>query len=33
MAYVFDPNNIPSLAVVGTDELFPARHIYYVGRN
>lgn len=31
--YVFEPFNIPSLPVQGTDQRFPVRRIYCIGRN
>ncbi|MDF2365702.1 fumarylacetoacetate hydrolase family protein [Sneathiella sp.] len=33
MAYVFDPIETPSVAVTGTDQRFPVRRIFCVGRN
>jgi fumarylpyruvate hydrolase len=31
--YVVEPMNLPTVAVAGTDEVFPVRRIYCVGRN
>ena len=31
--YVFEPRPIPSLAIAGSDKLFPVHRIYCVGRN
>ena len=33
MTYVFPPQPIPTLAIAGTDKLFPVHRIYCVGRN
>lgn len=33
MRYVFDPPQIPSLAVEGTEERFPVSRVFCVGRN
>ena len=33
MSYAIDAWDIPSVPVVGTDERYPVRHIYCVGRN
>ncbi|HRK18752.1 MAG TPA: fumarylacetoacetate hydrolase family protein [Hyphomicrobiaceae bacterium] len=33
MAYIFEPNPIPTLPIAGSDKLFPVRRIYCVGRN
>lgn len=33
MKYIFPPAKIPSLAIAGTDALFPVHRIYCVGRN
>jgi fumarylpyruvate hydrolase len=33
MAYVFDPQNCPSVAIAGSETRFPVRRIFCVGRN
>ena len=33
MSYVFQPEAIPSVPVVGRAERFPVRRVYCVGRN
>ncbi len=33
MAFVIDPPEVPSLPVVGSDDRFPVRRIFCVGRN
>jgi fumarylpyruvate hydrolase len=33
MSYAFPPQPIPTLPVIGTDQLFPVHRIYCVGRN
>lgn len=33
MAYVIEPASVPTLPVRGTDDLFPVRRVYCVGRN
>jgi len=33
MSYVFTPPAVPALSVRGTDQLFPVRRVYCVGRN
>ena len=33
MAYVIDPEPVPTLPVHGSDDLFPVRKVYCVGRN
>ena len=33
MAYVIPVPSIPALPVAGTDDLFPVRRVYCVGRN
>ena len=33
MSYIFPPSPVTSVPVVGTDESFPVRRIFCVGRN
>lgn len=33
MKYIFQPNSVPVISIVGSDTLFPVHRIYCVGRN
>ncbi|MEO8998265.1 MAG: fumarylacetoacetate hydrolase family protein, partial [Rhodanobacter sp.] len=33
MNYIIDPPNVPSLPVIGSDQRFPIRRVFCIGRN